>query len=183
MFKNNPIRYWWFIKQIFIPDTALILIDTKARRLPKSQNRFPIPIRWVWLNGGRKFVRKPDCSFRRCQIRIRTNRRTPPWLLNYQKNVLHFLYFLIQWVQLNGITDNVFNRLMGSTLSRLTNPKFLFHVCYSTDNFNGISLSLSHSNTIKSSTVLTYYLLAEWLDFGPRWHIEIILFNGKTQKL
>ncbi len=32
--------------------------------------------------------------------------------------------FLLQWVLLNGITDNVINWLMRSNLSRLIKPKF-----------------------------------------------------------
>jgi hypothetical protein len=33
----------------------------------------------------------------------------------------------LQWARFNGITDNGFNQLMGSTYSNLTNPKLLFH--------------------------------------------------------
>ncbi len=36
-------------------------------------------------------------------------------------------YQQVQWVSLNGITDNGINQLMESNLSWLTSPKFLFH--------------------------------------------------------
>ncbi len=62
----------------------------------------------------------------------------------------------VQWAPLNGITDNGINRLMGSNLSHLSNPKILFptfcmvsSLAYQNQSVIGISLSLSQSDPIK----------------------------------
>jgi hypothetical protein len=39
----------------------------------------------------------------------------------------NFVITVNDWAQLNEITYNVINRLMGSNLSRITSPKLHFH--------------------------------------------------------
>jgi hypothetical protein len=41
--------------------------------------------------------------------------------------VLKLIFFNVQWVPLNGITDNDIKRLIKPNLSRLVCPKLFFH--------------------------------------------------------
>ena len=51
---------------------------------------------------------------------------------------MSYRFVKIQWMPLNGITDNGINRLMESNLSRFSRPKKV----------NGISLGLAQSDPI-----------------------------------
>ncbi len=68
----------------------------------------------------------------------------------------------VQWTLLNGITDNVINRLMWSNLSRLTSPKFLFHVlvrfAYYYQSIIVIIFSLTRSDHIKQCPLYPHVL-------------------------
>ncbi len=110
------------------------------KKLFQSKNVF-----WTWLMG--KSRKKPGLSFFLDQIEKKLScmhyeiiqKKTPKdlcwkkvyWLSmevsTVNSNWDWDRYWKVQWVPLNGITDNGINQLMESNLSWLTSPKLLFH--------------------------------------------------------